>query len=219
MKPAPGKDVTRQLWENYLKDGFVTSGEPLLVSQPEELQVRPEPPLPAPTAHAPHSLGYIKGQARSLALLALLHYCYSKNIDLKEVHPLLWQSVCRIYALKVTYSTKADEALANMKLSARGSIRRANNLVVTVVMLHNLSKQGFGDLQSFARSKAFTDFAAAAQEAHSHDTGPSIAPAYPFKFEGTCDCAWNKNQKDLLMQHGQGQGDGLSSRADLQRNA
>eukprot|EP00959_Pyramimonas_sp_CCMP1952_P113850 2380521-Pyramimonas_sp.AAC.1 len=56
MKPAPGKDVTRQLWENYLKDGFVTSGEPLLVSQPEELQVRPEPPLPAPTAHAPHSL-------------------------------------------------------------------------------------------------------------------------------------------------------------------
>ncbi|CAK0897612.1 unnamed protein product [Prorocentrum cordatum] len=151
MKPAPGKDVTRQLWENYLKDGFVTSGEPLLVSQPEELQVRPEPPLPAPTAHAPHSLGYIKGQARSLALLALLHYCYSKNIDLKEVHPLLWQSVCRIYVLKVTYSTKADEALANMKLSARGSIRRANNLVVTVVMLHNLSKQGFGDLQSFAR--------------------------------------------------------------------
>jgi hypothetical protein len=51
-------------------------------------------------------------------------------------------------------------------------------------------------------SKAFTDFAAAAQEPHSHNTGPDVPPAYPFKFEGTCDCAWNKNQKDLLMQHG-----------------
>ena len=145
MKPAPGKDVTRQLCENYLKDGFITAGEPLLVSQPEELQ------LQCGAGHAPHSVGYIKGQARSLTLLALLRYCYSKNIDLKEVHPVLWQSVCKIYVVKITYSTKADEALANMKLSARGSIRRANNLVVTVMMLHNLSKQGFGDMQSFTR--------------------------------------------------------------------
>ena len=149
MKAAPGKDVTRQLSENYLKDGFVTAGEPLLVTQPEELQHPHDTCMLA--THAPHSVGYIKGQARSLTVLALLYYCYSKNVDLKEVHPVLWQSLCKIYVLRITYSTKADEALANMKLSVRGSARRANNLVVTVMMLHNLSKQGFGDLQSFTR--------------------------------------------------------------------
>ena len=88
MKPAPGTDVTWQLSENYLKDCFVTAGEPLLVTQPEELQHPHDTWMLA--THAPHSLGYIKGQARSLTVLALLYYWYSKNVDLKDVHPVLW---------------------------------------------------------------------------------------------------------------------------------
>jgi hypothetical protein len=151
VKPPPGRDVFRQLCEHIMKDGFVTSGEPLLVSQPEDLQVPVEPPQEAPMGHGPHSLGYIKGQARSTTLLTVLHYCYSKNVDLKKIHPVLYESCLKIYILKVQYSTKADEALANMKLSARGSVRRANNLVITVMMLHNLAKNGLGDAQSFVR--------------------------------------------------------------------
>ena len=40
-----------------------------------------------------------------------------------------------IYAHPVAFTSKLDESLANMKLSARGAIRKANNTIQTVVMV------------------------------------------------------------------------------------
>ena len=76
MKPPPGKDLTLQLVEWYLKDGFISSGEVLLVSQPQALAASS---LTAPWTGdlKPCSVGYIKGRARMTALLAILHVIYS----------------------------------------------------------------------------------------------------------------------------------------------
>ena len=151
MKPPPGKDVFGQLVENILLDGFVTGGDALLVCQPEELSDGSRPPWGGNDVHCAFSLGYVKGQARATSLLAILYYCFEKQIDLQTVHKKLFESVTKVWVFRVAYTTRADEALANMRLSARGSIRRANNLIITVVMLQNLGKQGAGDTSSFVR--------------------------------------------------------------------
>ena len=150
VKPPAGQNVVMKIMEQILLEGFVTSGEPLLVSQPPELlSVGPEAPWGSglPTM----SLGYIKGQARATTMLCILHYFYTQQIDLKNTHPKLYDSLLKIQVLKINYANKIEEGLANMKLSARGSIRKANNVIQTVLMLQRLSKHGLTDPGSFVR--------------------------------------------------------------------
>ena len=73
VKPAPGRDLTLQLVDHYLADGFITSGEVLLVSQPTALKQAGE-------RLAPFTVGYVKGQARMLSLLGLLFVMHEKKI-------------------------------------------------------------------------------------------------------------------------------------------
>jgi hypothetical protein len=63
VKLPPGLDLTVKLAEEILNCGFVTSGDTLRVTQPKIL---PEQPVPI------QSIGYSKGQARALTLVAIL---------------------------------------------------------------------------------------------------------------------------------------------------
>ena len=132
---------------------FLVGGEPLLVSQPEELKEHYNfdcLQLDSSKLRA-FSLGYVKGQGRSTSLLAILHYCWRENIEISQVHPKFYESARSIYVYHLSISTKIDEALMNMRISARGSVRRANNLITTVIMIQNLVEHGLTDPMNFVR--------------------------------------------------------------------
>ena len=77
---APGRDLTLQLVDHYLTDGFITSGEVLLASQPDALLCDPLPgPWDAGELKA-FSVGYVKGQARAPSLLALLSVMHEMKV-------------------------------------------------------------------------------------------------------------------------------------------
>ena len=138
VKPAPGRDLTLQLVDHYLADGFITSGEVLLVSQPTALKQAGER-LP------PFTVGYVKGQARMLSLLGLLFVMHEKRITMEILAkdlPKFHDSVCLIWAQRVDEGSRTEEALLNMKLSLRGSLRKACNVVQICEMIRRLRSDG-----------------------------------------------------------------------------
>eukprot|EP00438_Fugacium_kawagutii_P022435 Skav232862 [mRNA] locus=scaffold2451:162468:166474:+ [translate_table: standard] len=159
LKPPPGISQVLSLIEQYLQDGFVTSAAdcgPLLVleriggnkqEKPDLWQDRvglDEPLLP-------FSLGYLKGFTRAVSLLFLLHRLWKKEIDVADELPRLFETVSRVHCLHVKQESRLEEAMANMRMSCRGSLRKATNLIQAVIMVTNLHAMGAGDHMSFIR--------------------------------------------------------------------
>jgi hypothetical protein len=154
LKPPPGSDVFYSLADQYLCDGFLTSGEPLLVLQSTEVEGSAalwDPSMAGGAALGTFTVCYLKGMARAASLLALLHYCWKNDKDIKTNHPALYDSVLRIWCHHLEQPTRVDEAILSMKLSARGSIRKAVNVIQTVVMIQNLYACGMTDFGAFVR--------------------------------------------------------------------
>ena len=156
LKPPPGKELVRQLSEHMLQDGFLTSGEPLLVVQSHQADaITLNAPWPSHGGSGPGlvaaSLGYLKGMARSTTALLLVHRAWQLNLDMHQAHPKLYESIVRIYVHHVQQPTKVDEALHNMKLSARGSIRKKINLIQTEMMISKLQVLGLQDFTVFVK--------------------------------------------------------------------
>ena len=163
LKPSPGPKTFDALGDQILCDGFVTSGEPLLICQPRifmgpvpdhyaELQVRMHETWTASgRLMCVHSLGYIKGHARTQILFSILVWSWKNGVDLKVVHPKLWRSCCAIYAHPLMVVSKVDEAMFNMKFSVRGNIRRKNNTIQCVIIVQELFKHGLNDINCFIR--------------------------------------------------------------------
>lgn len=154
LKPPPGTALFGQLTEQIFMDGFLTSGDPLLVVQPAMdgglVQLwQPEAFGSEPLRSA--SLGYVKGMARASSLLMILHYCFKNSVDLHTVHPKLYMSVLKIFVHHMPSQTKTDEALKNLKLSARGSIRKMANVIQIAQMIKNLCEHGMDDFTGFVR--------------------------------------------------------------------
>ena len=160
IKPPPGKELAVQLIDFFLKEGFVTSGEPLLISMPESL-VEENRGVTSPwdsegkVTLAPFSVGYVKGRARATSLLALLHVMYSdatfSKEDLENHCPKLIDTVTSIWAHHLRQNTKEDEVLTNLRLSLRGSLRKAANVVQMAAMVRKLLMEGGTDYMSFVR--------------------------------------------------------------------
>jgi hypothetical protein len=79
LRPYPTRELFLALSELILQDGFCTSGEPLLVNQPQELfevdgRVDPWKASAPLGSLKPHSVGYVKGMGRLITLLAMLHW-------------------------------------------------------------------------------------------------------------------------------------------------
>jgi hypothetical protein len=155
LKPPPGSDLFMALIEQYLCDGFLSSGDPLFVVQSVNVTWEGLSTLWAPDKGQPvlqpFSVGYMKGMARMTTLFALLHYCWAQGIDIKTAHPKLYDSVLRIWVHHAEQASKVDEAIQTMKLSARGSIRKAVNVIQLAIMIQNLFAFGLTDFGLFIR--------------------------------------------------------------------
>ena len=148
LKLPPGSDVANKLAEEIMLDGFVTSGEPVLVTLPEQLHNSALAPpwvsdTPGSQVLMAQSVGYAKGQARMGTLLAMLGLCFEDAVQGASLflwHPKFARSIQNIQCLCMSYQTKRDELLANFKLSARGSIRKPPNAITWVHSLDVLAK-------------------------------------------------------------------------------
>ena len=158
MKPPPGQSHSLELLEQYLIDGFDTTGAetgPLLVLQ-HALAPMNLPDLwndkIAGQALPPFSLGYLKGMARSSTLMFLLHRFFCMKINIATDWPHLWKSVLAIHVHHVKQKSRMEECLQNMKMSVRGSLRKPNNTLQCVVMIQQLQSMGATtDYMSFVR--------------------------------------------------------------------
>lgn len=154
LKADTGGQTAMLLVEQYLKDGFMTQLEPLLITQPNELRDAMGCDVPwAGTCREcaplmPHSLGYVKGKARSTSLLMMLHWAMGAKFDLPT---MFLESARVVYGHALTMKSKMDEAMMNMKMSVRGSIRKAPNVIQTVIMMKNIMKCSSLDAGSFVR--------------------------------------------------------------------
>ena len=97
------------------------------------------------------TVGYLKGRARMENLLLLLHINFKLSFHLRDVHPALFTSVLRIYAHHLPQSSRREEALSNMQISCKGSLRKAPNIVTISKMSCNLKAVGDADFQSFVK--------------------------------------------------------------------
>ena len=88
------------------------------------------------------SVGYVKGQARALSLLALLSVMHEMNVTaevlLKEA-PKFHDTVSLIWVQRIQEGSRSEEALLNMKLSLRGTLRKACNVVQICEMIRRLT--------------------------------------------------------------------------------
>ena len=138
LKPDPEINVCKSLAAEILRDGFSTSGEPLLLKQCDWEDVKAtcisstsgEPllqvanlaydmcgPLPS------HSMGYIKGQSCGLTLLALLHVVFQDGfLDLATYLPAFYHSVLVVFGHAMAPMSVPDQVVLNFTLSAKGSI-------------------------------------------------------------------------------------------------
>ena len=55
------------------------------------------------------------------------------------MHPRLWLSIREINAFMLDPGTRLQAAMANMKMSARGDMRRANNVIQIAMMVKELN--------------------------------------------------------------------------------
>lgn len=83
LRPYPTNETFFALVEQFLVDGFLTSGDPLWFAC-EDSEDNKNEPLPT------FWVGYIKGMARACSLLTLLHYLlhHSSSIDLEACHQI-----------------------------------------------------------------------------------------------------------------------------------
>lgn len=158
MKPPPGRDAALTLAEHILKHGFVTSGDPILaqhetLDQPVGAAVRPPWSKPVQgECLEPFSVAFIKGRARISSLLALLWVMFDGGVTrIAESHKLLWETCCVIWTQHLQQHTKEEEVLTNLKLSLKGSLRKACNVIQIAQMVRKLLKEGGTDYGSFIR--------------------------------------------------------------------
>ena len=99
LKTPPGKSITLQLADHYLSEGFITSGDPVYITQPQGIDSFPAPWCRCETEELngqmikkylpenqleSQSIGYSKGQARVMTLLAILSILTRDDIT-KEI--------------------------------------------------------------------------------------------------------------------------------------
>lgn len=157
MKPAPGWEQSLTLAELFLKEGFITSGDPILaqhkVADPQSMAFKApwEKPVGAECL-MPFSVPFIKGRARVTSLMALLYVLFDGGVnDIQGKHKVLWESVCVLWTQHLVHHTKEEEVLSNLKLSLRGSLRKPCNVIQIAQMVRKLLRDGSHDYAGFVR--------------------------------------------------------------------
>ena len=98
------------------------------------------------------SIGYVKGMARICTILMILHISWKRGYVLATQLPKLHVSVLRVWVLHNALGSKRDIALQNLKISSRGSIRKAPNVITILFMCKSLAASGDTDSSSFLKA-------------------------------------------------------------------
>ena len=133
VKCKPELYTSLRLLHEYLVSGFLTNTDPLHIN---ELRVSAEQ-----YNLGPHSVGYIKGQARMTTLLCILSQVMETNAvaKMRAELPKLYESSRAIWCLRFHFASKRDELFHNFQASARGSIRKLPNVLQWVASIKNLA--------------------------------------------------------------------------------
>ena len=137
-KPPPYKSVVKSLVDEFLTNTFITKGDPLVVFSMAETTER-------------FWLGYIKGAARAMTALALLSIMLRAGTfdTWRMLNASLCESFTTVWIKWIVQNPDRERvAFINAALSARGSMRRANDIMTWVVKLKDIEKASQGARKS-----------------------------------------------------------------------
>ena len=77
-----------------------------------------------------------------LARLLILNHTPQDGCSIERYHPKLWASTSRIYAKLVVWTNLRDQIFHRNKIDARGSIRKAPNVIMWALSLDKLRQAG-----------------------------------------------------------------------------
>ena len=80
-----------------------------------------------------------------LARLLILNHTPQDECSLERYHPKLWASTRRIYAKLVVWNNLRDQSFHRNTIDARGSIRKAPNVISWTIPLEKLRHAGDKD--------------------------------------------------------------------------
>ena len=154
---TPSAHTAKKLAAEIIKDGFVTMMEPIL-ALPADTGDPTCIPIPAwekecrpRTALQGFQLKYIKGGTRICTLFSLLALVHFDDVKLQDVSENLYQSCKRIAVYIMPAPTAHDVCLINAKMSMRGSLKKAWNVVTWLTTILQLRRNGDHDHVSLIR--------------------------------------------------------------------
>ena len=83
--------------------------------------------------------------------MLILNHTPQDGCSLERYHPKLWASTRRIYAKLVVWNNLRDQIFHRNKIDARGSIRKAPNVITWALSLHKLRLAGDNDAGAIIR--------------------------------------------------------------------
>ena len=89
--------------------------------------------------------GHHKSAARTSTLHLIVSLFLQDRVDLKACHPELHDSFLSLQCANLAFNTDREQVFHNFQVSARGSIRKAPNVISWVVTLKRMSKRGDSD--------------------------------------------------------------------------
>ena len=124
-----------RLADEIMTDGFVTAADPLQIlhgsdSEMKQVGLKTEAPWVEEASLdviPPLSNLHHKSQGRVAMLQMIVSMIMDDEVNLKEIHPVLWQSVREMRCVALQFGSVRQQVFANFKVSARGDIRTAAN--------------------------------------------------------------------------------------------
>ena len=80
-----------------------------------------------------------------LARLLILNHTPQDGCSIQQYHPTIWASARRIYAQLVVWVNLREQIFHRNKIDARGSIRKAPNVITWALSLDKLRQVGDKD--------------------------------------------------------------------------
>ena len=140
MRGPPERGTAKRLAAELVKDGFVSSGEPVLIHLDNTLKVPTSDGMQSPWQGTllPLSVAYNKGQARVMTLMCAVTYYLDNWAETtpEDLNHVFIKAACNIYCYNVDAGpSQRGKLFYNFALAARGSIRRAPHVFSRVMAL------------------------------------------------------------------------------------
>jgi len=157
-----GTKTSLKIAEEVLLDGMLTAGEPIITNAGDKAKIMMASGTTEGVQNAPwhkqdidplpvFGINLHKGAGRIRTCLCIASLFLEDGVDLKQLHPVLWQSMRDITVVNLRFATLREQAFSNFKLSARGAIRQAPSVINWVVVLQKLGAAGDSDTGQIIR--------------------------------------------------------------------